>query len=80
MMYSDTLCSNCGLTVAATSLLAEVVRDMRRTRGDGDSWWDDICPACGKITGVYDDREGWAMGHRAPVAEAEVRPAFVSVP
>jgi hypothetical protein len=79
-MYSDTLCSQCGLTVAAVSLLVGVVRDMRRTRGEDESWRAEICPACGEITGVYDDKEGWAMGHRAPVVEAEVRPVFVAVP
>jgi hypothetical protein len=79
-MYSDTLCSKCGLTLAAIALLAGVVRDMRRRRPDDDTWRAEICPACGEVTGVYDDREGWAMGHRAPVVEAEPRPAFVSVP
>jgi hypothetical protein len=77
-MYSDTLCSRCGLTVAAVSLLAAVVRDMRRTRGNDDTWRAEICPACGEVTGVYDDREGWAMGHRAPVVDGEAHPTFVA--
>jgi len=76
-MYSDTLCSQCGLTLAAIALLAGVVRDMRRSRGDDGTWQIEICPACGEVTGVCDDGEGWAMGHRAPVIQ-ELHRAFVA--
>jgi hypothetical protein len=79
-MYSDTLCSRCGLTLAAIGLLAGVMRDLRRTRSDDGTWRAEICPACGEVTGVYDDREGWAMGHRAPVEQPEVSRTFVAVP
>ncbi|HEY7281258.1 MAG TPA: hypothetical protein VID47_06645 [Actinomycetota bacterium] len=74
--YADTLCSQCGLTLAAIALLAGVVRDMRRNRPQDGSWRVEICPACGEVTGVYDDAEGWAMGHRAPVIQ-EVHRTFV---
>jgi hypothetical protein len=77
-MYSETLCSQCGLTLAAIGLLAGVVRDMRRSRTRADSWRMEICPACGEVTGVFDDEEGWAMGHRAPVHHPER--VFVPVP
>jgi hypothetical protein len=76
-MYSDTLCSQCGLTLAAIALLAGVVRDLRRTRASEDSYRVEICPFCGEVTGVYDDQEGWAMGHRAPVIQ-ELHRTFVS--
>ena len=75
-MYSDTLCSQCGLTLAAIALLVGVVRDLRRTRASADSYRVEICPACGEVTGVFDDQEGWAMGHRAPVIQ-ELHRAFV---
>ena len=75
-MYADTLCSQCGLTLAAIALLAGVVRDMRRSRPADGSWRVEICPACGEVTGVYDDAEGWAMGHRAPVIQ-ELHRSFV---
>jgi hypothetical protein len=41
------------------------------------SWRIEICPACGEVTGVFDDREGWAMGHRAPVIQ-ELHRTFVA--
>ena len=69
-MYTDTLCSQCGLTLAAIALLAGVVRDLRRKRASQDSYRVEICPACGEVTGVFDDTEGWALGHRAPVIQA----------
>jgi len=71
-MYSDTLCSQCGLTLAAIALLTGVVRDLRRTRATDDSYRVEICPFCGEVTGVYDDEEGWAMGHRAPVVQDSI--------
>ena len=77
VMYSDTLCTHCRLTLAAIALIAGVVRDMRRERPDDPTWRSEICPHCGEVTGVYDDKEGWAMGHRAPVVIPE--PAFVAV-
>ena len=76
-MYSETLCSQCQLTLAAIALLAGVVRDLRRTRASQDSYRVEICQACGEVTGVYDDEEGWAMGHRAPVIQ-ELHKTFVS--
>ncbi len=79
-MYKDTLCSQCGLTLAAIALLAGVVRDMRRHRGNDGTWRAEICPFCGEVTGVHDDKEGWAMGHRAPIVQPEIHRAFVSVP
>jgi hypothetical protein len=77
-MYADTLCSQCGLTLDAIALLARVVRDMRRTRVNDGSWRAEICQACGEVTGVYDDSEGWALGHRAPVIQPEVHRVFVA--
>jgi hypothetical protein len=76
-MYSDTLCSQCGLTLAAIALLVGVVRDLRRTRASADSYRVEICPHCGEVTGVFDDQEGWAMGHRAPVIQ-ELHRTFVA--
>ncbi len=81
MYTSVVLCEDCRLTPAAVSLLAEVVKDLQRTRPNDTSWGSDVCSTCGEVTGVFDDREGWAFGTRAPVPVVvePVRQPFVWV-
>jgi hypothetical protein len=80
MYTSVILCEDCRLTPAAAALLAEVVKDLKRARPDDLKWGADVCSTCGEVTGVFDDREGWAFGTRAPVPVAETeRQPFVWV-
>ena len=70
-MYTATiLCDDCRLTPAAAAVLAQVLKDLRRDRPDDPTWGADVCSSCGEVTGVFDDREGWAFGTRAPVPHA----------
>ena len=85
-MRADLLrCSHCRLTLAALAWLAGVVSDLRRSRPGDPEWGFDICPNCGEVTAVYDQREDWVLGNRdavIPVAPAPPVPLhrpFVSV-
>jgi hypothetical protein len=64
-MYEHTAaCPGCGTTHAAAGILGALLNDLRTLRPDDPSWGVALCPACGQVTGVWDDAEGWGFGTR----------------
>jgi hypothetical protein len=57
-------CSGCGTTHAAAGILGALLEELRGNRPDDPSWGVAICPACGQVTGVWDEAEGWGFGTR----------------
>ena len=57
-------CPSCGTTPAAAGVLGALVTDLNEIRPDDTSWGFAMCPACGQVTGVWDDHEGWSFGTR----------------
>lgn len=55
-------CSSCLLTPPAEKLLARLAADLRAKRGDDGSWGSHGCPACGRVTVIWDGLEGWSFG------------------
>jgi len=55
-------CPECLLTPQAEELLERLEDKLRRTRPGGASWKTTICPRCGRLSGIFDEREGWSVG------------------
>lgn len=55
-------CPECLLTPQAEELLERLADRLRRTRPDDASWETTICPRCGRLSGIFDEREGWSVG------------------
>lgn len=55
-------CPECLLTPQAEELLERLEDKLRRTRPGNASWETAICPRCRRLTGVFDEREGWSVG------------------
>jgi hypothetical protein len=64
MFEHTTACPGCGTTHAAAGILGALLNDLRTVRPDDPSWGVALCPACGQVTGVWDDTEGWGFGTR----------------
>jgi hypothetical protein len=64
MNTSPTSCPDCGVTHAAAGVLSALLTDLRASRPDDPSWGVDVCVSCGRVTGVWDDAEGWGFGTR----------------
>lgn len=73
-------CPECLLTPQAEELLERLEDKLRRTRPGDASWKTTICPRCGRLSGIFDEREGWSVGEAKdrgwtssprPVAETE---------
>jgi hypothetical protein len=76
-------CPECLLTPQAEELLERLEDKLRRTRPGDASWKTTICPRCGRLSGIFDEREGWSMGEakdrgwtsgRRPVPEKKPGP------
>jgi hypothetical protein len=76
-------CPECLLTPQAEELLERLEDKLRRTRPGDASWETTICPRCGRLSGIFDEREGWSVGEGGnrgwasspgPVAEAKPMP------
>lgn len=55
-------CPECLLTPQAEELLERLEAKLRRTRPGDASWETTICPRCGRLSGIFDEREGWSVG------------------
>src|SRR6266545_262739 len=55
-------CPECLLTPQAEELLERLEDKLRRTRPGDASWKTTICPRCGRLSGIFDEREGWSVG------------------
>jgi len=55
-------CPECLLTPQAKELLERLEAMLQRTRPGDASWETTICPRCGRLTGIFDEREGWSVG------------------
>ena len=55
-------CPECLLTPQAEELLERLEDRLRRTRPADASWETTICPRCGRLSGIFDEREGWSVG------------------
>jgi hypothetical protein len=55
-------CPECLLTPQAEELLERLEERLRRTRPGDASWETTICPRCGRLSGIFDEREGWSVG------------------
>jgi hypothetical protein len=55
-------CPECLLTPQAEELLERLEDKLRRTRPGDASWETTICPRCGRLSGIFDEREGWSVG------------------
>ena len=55
-------CPECLLTPQAKELLERLEAMLQRTRPGDASWETTICPRCGRLTGIYDEPEGWSVG------------------
>jgi hypothetical protein len=55
-------CPECLLTPQAEDLLGRLEDKLRRTRPGDASWETTICPRCGRLSGIFDEREGWTVG------------------
>ena len=76
-------CPSCGTTHAAAGVLGAMVADLSERRPEDATWGLAMCPACGQVTGVWDDQEGWGFGTRPGEILREPLPAhtaFVFVP
>ena len=82
-------CPECLLTPQAEELLERLEDKLRRTRPGDASWETTICPRCGRLSGIFDEREGWSVGEGGdwgwasgprPVAETKpvIRPEPVA--
>ncbi|MGH2649945.1 MAG: hypothetical protein ACRDHK_01870 [Actinomycetota bacterium] len=76
-------CPECLLTPQAEELLERLEDKLRRTRPGDASWETTICPRCGRLSGIFDEREGWSVGEGGdrgwasgpgPVAESKPVP------
>jgi hypothetical protein len=82
-------CPECLLTPQAEELLERLEDKLRRTRPGDASWETTICPRCGRLSGIFDEREGWSVGEGGnrgwasgpgPVAETKPVPQLKRVP
>ena len=82
LFESSPACPSCGTTHAAAGVLSALVSGLTQSRPDDTSWGLVMCPACGQITGVWDDQEGWSFGTRPGEILSEPLPSqqFVFVP
>jgi hypothetical protein len=55
-------CPECLLTPQAEELLERLEERLRRTRPGDVSWETTFCPRCGRLSGIFDEREGWSVG------------------
>jgi len=55
-------CPECLLTPQAEELLERLEAKLQRTRPGHASWETTICPRCGRLSGIFDEREGWSVG------------------
>lgn len=55
-------CPECLLTPQAQELLERLEAKLQRTRPGDASWETTICPRCGRLTGIFDERERWSVG------------------
>jgi hypothetical protein len=55
-------CPECLLTPQAEELLERLEERLRRTRPGDASWETTMCPRCGRLSGIFDEREGWSVG------------------
>jgi hypothetical protein len=55
-------CPECLLTPQAEELLERLEAKLQRTRPGDASWETTICPRCGRLSGIFDEREGWSVG------------------
>ncbi len=55
-------CPECLLTPQAEELLERLEAKLQRTRPGDTSWETTICPRCVRLTGIFDEREGWSIG------------------
>jgi hypothetical protein len=55
-------CPECLLTPQAEELLERLEDKLRRTRPGDASWETTTCPRCGRLSGIFDEREGWSVG------------------
>jgi hypothetical protein len=55
-------CPECLLTPQAEELLERLEDKLRRTRPGDASWETTLCPRCGRLSGIFDEREGWSVG------------------
>jgi len=76
-------CPECLLTPQAEELLERLEDKLRRTRPGDASWETTICPRCGRLSGIFDEREGWSVGEggdrgwaSGPRPVAETKPVF----
>jgi hypothetical protein len=76
-------CPECLLTPQAEELLERLAERLRRTRPDDASWETTICPRCGRLSGIFDEREGWSVGEgkdrgwaSGPKPVAETKPVL----
>ena len=74
-------CPECLLTPQAEELLERLEDKLRRTRPGDASWETTICPRCGRLSGIFDEREGWSVGEggnrgwaSSPGSAAEAKP------
>jgi hypothetical protein len=82
-------CPECLLTPQAEELLERLEDKLRRTRPGDASWETTICPRCGRLSGIFDEREGWSVGEGGnrgwasgpgPVAQTKPVPQPKGVP
>jgi hypothetical protein len=55
-------CPECLLTPQAEELLERLEAKLQRTRPGDASWETTICPRCVRLTGIFDEGEGWSIG------------------
>jgi hypothetical protein len=55
-------CPECLLTPQAEELLERLEAKLQRTRPGDASWETTICSRCGRLSGIFDEREGWSVG------------------
>jgi hypothetical protein len=55
-------CPECLLTPQAEELLQRLEDKLRRTRPGDASWKTSFCRRCGRLSGIFDEREGWSVG------------------
>src|SRR5881409_1871177 len=55
-------CPECLLTPQAEELLERLEAKLQRTRPGDAGWETTICPRCGRLSGIFDEHEGWSVG------------------
>jgi hypothetical protein len=55
-------CPECLLTPQAEELLERLEDKLRRTRPGDASWETTTCTRCGRLSSIFDEREGWSVG------------------